>query len=91
MIPTLSTYDVKLLFKQITIIILLSGMLLPAIVCPQGDNSLMTQEYFVQQAADEVLLIRINAFEAELESKITGQGGNPILRSSIRGITRWLK
>lgn len=43
----------------------------------------LRQEYFVQQAADEALLIRINAFETEFESTVRGEESEVLLRSGI--------
>lgn len=43
----------------------------------------LSQEYFVQQAADEAVLIRIDGFEAEFESTIKGEEGAELLRSGI--------
>lgn len=45
----------------------------------------MRQEYFVQQSADEDLLITINAFEAEFESRVSGSNGELLLTSGITG------
>ena len=45
----------------------------------------ITQEYLVRQGADEDLLITINAFEAEFESRIHGQAGELLLHSSVTG------
>lgn len=51
----------------------------------QTGVSTITHEYFVQQAADEALLIRINAFEAEFESRLSGQQGELLLHSGLPG------
>lgn len=51
----------------------------------QGEDFQLNQEYFIQQGADEALLIRINGFEAEFESRLSGQAGNLLLRSGIAG------
>jgi CHAT domain-containing protein/tetratricopeptide (TPR) repeat protein len=57
----------------------------PATVLAQDNGSQMRQEYFIQQGADESLLIRINAFEAEFESKVSGPGGELLSLSGITG------
>ena len=58
---------------------------MPGVSRAQVDESAMSQEYFIQQAEDEALLIRIDPFEAEFESTISGQVGNTILVSAIPG------
>ena len=55
------------------IAILVTGTAIPRSSFAQTDKPPMTEEYFVQQGADEALLIRIDAFEAEFESKISAQ------------------
>ncbi|NOR18944.1 MAG: hypothetical protein GQ538_02495, partial [Xanthomonadales bacterium] len=74
-----------MLFKYIVVAVLIMGLSVPGVLNAQDTDPLMTQEYFVQQAEDEALLIRIDAFEAEFESKVSGQGGNTILVSAIPG------
>jgi CHAT domain-containing protein/tetratricopeptide (TPR) repeat protein len=49
------------------------------------DENLMTQEHFVQQAAGEALLIKIDAFEAEFESRLLGPDGEVLLVSGLPG------
>ena len=61
--------------------VLAVAALVPAVSNAQTADSLIKHEYFVQQSADEDLLITINAFEAELESRISGQNREVILRS----------
>lgn len=51
----------------------------------QTVEPLINQEYFIQQADDEDLLITISAFEAEFESRITGASGEVLLQSGIKG------
>jgi len=83
MIPMLRSRHVKLLFNGLLpIAILLAGM---GISFAQSGDGVITQEYFVQQDADEALLVRINAFEAEFESSISGQEGQLLLQSAITG------
>jgi len=64
---------------------LIVGIVLPVLSVAQTNDSMITQEYFVQQAADENLLITINAFEAEFESQIFEQNGAELLHSGIYG------
>jgi len=45
----------------------------------------MRQEYFFQQSAEEDLLITINAFEAEFESRVSGANGELLLVSGVTG------
>lgn len=85
MIPSLRSDDVKMLFRFISAIALLMCFCTPGFLLAEESDLLMAQEYFVQQAADEALLIRIDAFEAEFESTVSGQGGNLILSSAIPG------
>jgi len=85
MIPTLRSYDVKMLFKHSVFLLLVFSLLLPGFLWAQSDESLMTQEYFVEQRAKEGLLLRISAFESEFESKVSGRGGNLILHSAMPG------
>jgi CHAT domain-containing protein/tetratricopeptide (TPR) repeat protein len=64
---------------------LLVGIAIPCVSFAQAGDTTITQAYFVQQAAGEVLLIKINAFEAEFESKISGPNGQVLLLSAITG------
>ena len=50
----------------------------------QAIDPVITQEYFIQQADDEDLLITISAFEAEFESRISGTSGEVLLLSGIK-------
>ncbi len=63
----------------------LAGTSIPSILLAQTGEQIITQEYFVQQEADEALLIKISAFEAEFESKLSGQSGELLLLSEIPG------
>ncbi len=74
-----------MLFKQTIAVVLLTSVYAPGFLLAQNKTPLMKQEYFVQQAADESLLIRIDAFEAEFESRISEQGGRNIALSAIPG------
>ena len=85
MIPTLRSYGVKMLFKHITILVVMMCLLLPRLLFAQNDAAAMTQEYFVEQRAHEGLLLKISAFESEFESTVSGRGGNLILHSAMPG------
>ena len=87
MIPILRCGHVKMLFKygtkpieydfissaccHILLAIIMGGTLCPAGAYAQTTATPLTQEYFLQQVANEDLLIKINSFEAEFESKLT--------------------
>jgi len=66
-------------------VILVMGSTIPALSCAQVISPVITQEYFVQQAVDEDLLITINGFEAEFESRVSGTNGEVLLLSGISG------
>jgi CHAT domain-containing protein len=97
MIPILRSRYVKMLYKRSKTVtdmlpawclllsaVLVSGIAIPRSSYAQTDKPPMTEEYFVQQDAGEALLIRINAFEAEFESKISEQDGVLLLQSGIQ-------
>ena len=65
--------------------IFLVDITVPVVSVAQEDENLLSKEYFIQQTADEDLLITINAFEAEFESRITGQNDEALLVSSVPG------
>jgi len=67
------------------LVIILGAVAIPTPARAQGAEQPMKQEYFFQQAADEDLLITINAFEAEFESRVSGVNGETLLRSGIDG------
>lgn len=50
--------------------LLLAVLVIPVIAVAQTAGSAIKREYFVHQAADEALLIRVTAFEAEIESRV---------------------
>jgi len=81
MIPTLRSPHVKMLL----LVTLVSGMTTAAPTSAQTGEPPLSEAYFVQQGVDEALLIRINAFEAEFESRISTQDGVPLLQSGIPG------
>jgi tetratricopeptide (TPR) repeat protein len=58
--------------------------LLPGAAYSQDSGAAITQEYFVRQAADEALLVRIDGFEAEFVSTLSDEAGGGILQSGIR-------
>ena len=64
---------------------LVTGVATPMLSAAQENGALITQEYFIQQAVDEDLLITISAFEAEFESKISAQKGQVLLVSGLTG------
>lgn len=66
-------------------VVVLALTIVPGQSLGQAEDGQIDQEYFIQQGADEALLIRINGFEAEFESKLSGQAGNLLLRSGISG------
>ena len=73
------------LYCLLLLAIFLVDISVPAVSIAQNDENLISQAYFVQQAADEDLLITVNAFEAEFESRITGQIGETLLVSAVPG------
>lgn len=78
MIPILRSHHVKLSFNGLlSFVIFMAGIAASGISFAQSGDPVISQEYFVQQAADEALLIMINAFEAEFESEISDQDGAP--------------
>jgi CHAT domain-containing protein len=83
MIPILRSCHVKKLFKSVTTMALVAGLVIPGYSSAQTGDALMTQAYFVQQGSDEALLIRINSFEAEFESRLSDQAGKLLLVSGI--------
>jgi tetratricopeptide (TPR) repeat protein len=83
--PVLYCLHLAPVFLPIRFAVLLAGMVFSAVLLAQSTGGLITQEYFVQQSADEDLLITIHAFEAEFESQITDQGGAILLDSGIPG------
>ncbi len=83
-------HGISLLTKRLpaylaTLLILVTGLAIPAVSAAQAVAPVKTQEYFFRQAVNEDLLITINAFEAEFESKISGSNGEVLLRSGVPG------
>jgi len=72
-----------LLKELLPLVVLTAGLIIPALLRAQVSDPVVTQEYFIQQALDEDLLITINAFEAVFESKISGPNGEVLLLSSV--------
>lgn len=62
-----------------------TGATRPEVSIAQTDQQSIKTEYFIQQAADEDILITINAFEAEFESSISGDGGKVLVTSGMLG------
>ena len=96
MIPILRSRYVKMLYKRrktvtemhsarclCLIAVLMAGIAIPRPSSAQMEDPPIKEEYFVQQGADEALLIRINAFEAVFESKISARDGVLLLHSGI--------
>ncbi len=71
--------------QLLALAIIMTGQMVPSVSRAQVVEPVITQEYFIQQAVDEDLLITINAFEAEFESMVTGENGEVLLRSGIKG------
>jgi len=63
--------------------VIAAGPAFPPVSFAQSVEPVITQEYFIQQADNEDLLITVNAFEAEFESRITGTSGEVLLLSGI--------
>ena len=74
-----------LLNHLLALAIFMTGLMVPSVSRAQVVDPVITQEYFIQQAVDEDLLITINAFEAEFESTVTGANGKVLLLSGIKG------
>lgn len=94
MIPAPRPGDVKMLFNLnprrllnclFTVLGLMAALAVSAPLRAEGAGQQLSQAYFVQQTASEDLLITINAFEAELESKVKGPNDEILLRSGITG------
>jgi len=66
-------------------VLLVAGTGISGVSSAAGDDAQISQAYFVVQAAGEALLIRINAFEAEFESKIFGPNREVLLVSALPG------
>jgi len=56
---------------------------LPGLANANNPTNRLQQEYFVRQEADEALLIRVNAFEAEAESKVFAPEHQLLLSSAM--------
>jgi CHAT domain-containing protein len=74
-----------LLYKFVLIATVVAVFTVPDDLRAQTDALLISQEYFVEQAADEDLFIRINGYEAEFYSRISAQGGQKIMLSGVPG------
>jgi len=73
-----------LLTPLLSLVIIVMGSAIP-VVQAQVKAPPLTQEYFIQQDANEDLLITINAFEAEFESRISGPNDVVLVVSGISG------
>lgn len=71
--------------RHLLLPISMAGAFLPGVSDAQTTSTPLTQEYFVQQTANEDLLIKINSFEAEFESRLTAQNGEVLLVSGVPG------
>ena len=73
------------LTNAVIAVLLLVGLAVPRTLIGQPTPALKMQEYFVQQAVDEDLFIRINGFEAVFDSVISDQDGRELMRSALPG------
>ena len=69
----------------LSVLALFAGPGLVSETLAQSPAPVMTQEYFIQQAANENLFITISAFEAEMESRVTADNGKVLLMSAVPG------
>lgn len=69
----------------VSLVIALTGLTMPGESGAQVDEPVISQEYFIQQAVDEDLLITISAFEAEFESRVLGENGQVLITSGVPG------
>ncbi len=86
----LSNMEIRLIHRHLLncllpVVMLMASLAVPATALAEGAEQKMSQEYFVQQAVSEDLLITINAFEAEFESRVSGPNGELLLQSGITG------
>jgi CHAT domain-containing protein len=65
--------------------VFMAGAVWPKVSAAQTDQLSTKTEYFIQQGADEDILITINGFEAEFESKISGDAGKVLIASGMPG------
>jgi len=73
-----------LLTQLLSLVIIVMGSSI-SVVQAQVKAPARTQEYFIQQGANEDLLITISAFEAEFESRISGPNDVVLVVSGIPG------
>jgi CHAT domain-containing protein/tetratricopeptide (TPR) repeat protein len=74
-----------LLCKLVLIATGMAVTTMPGELHAQRDAPFISQEYFVQQAPDEDLFIRVNGYEAGFFSRISAQGGQEIMLSGVPG------
>jgi len=67
----------------VPIVVLLSCPVTSTISIAQTNDQAVKREYFVRQGIDEALLIRLNSYEAEIESSIFGPEGKLLLTSEL--------
>ena len=73
----------RLLHYCILFAVLLTGDVTVVVANDEDTGSGSSHEYFIQQEADEAVLIRIDSFEAEFESTVTGPAGEEMLVSGL--------
>ena len=74
-----------LLYQLLAFVIFTVGQTVPSVSHAQAVDPVITQDYFIQQAVDEDLLIIISGFEAEFQSRVSGSNGEVLLLSGIKG------
>ena len=72
-------------YALFSLLIVTAGFAVSGFSYAQENEAPLRQEYFIQQTVDEALLIRINAFEADFESKISAPNGDVMLLSALPG------
>ncbi len=77
------THDLR--FTFVLIVVLLSLLACANDSRAQTGIEPISQEYFVRQSTDEDLFIRINGFEAEVNSKVMTQDGQTLMISGVSG------
>lgn len=72
-------------FKFVLIAVLMSVLTYTQVSRAQSGAGQVSQEYFVRQSTDEDLFIRINGFEAEVNSRVSTQDGQTLMLSGVSG------
>lgn len=70
-------------YQLLLVVIILTAVTGSPDALADTEEPLISQEYFIQQAADEDLFIRINGFEAEFSSRVSTQEGQQLMLSGI--------